>query len=106
MEHPCKTFDRNEFAFTVRCACHTEVQLGFGNIALLLSVRDFLHLKKQIAHTQNQMRDVPCKCRKNIVVDTSVKNMAFMFTYHELTLLHEVMQNTVLMLEVEGILKN
>lgn len=51
MEYPCKIFDQNEFAFTVRCACHTKVQLGFGNITLLLSVRDFLQLKKQVAHT-------------------------------------------------------
>ncbi len=104
--HNCKILDKNEFAFAVRCQCHHEIQLGFGNIALLMTVKDFQKLTRQVEYTYRQMQNTNgCPHRRNILIDTSVKNMTFMFTFRELSLLLKMMHNTLMMLEVEGILQ-
>nr|WKN34953.1 hypothetical protein K4G66_21490 [Tunicatimonas sp. TK19036] len=101
----CKIVDQNEFAFTARCARSGQLQLGFGNIALLMEPKEFLRLKDQVANTLTTVSQPCCPYRRDIVVDTSVTNMAFVFSLADLSLLHEVMQTTTILLEAQNILK-
>ncbi|MEQ9437719.1 MAG: hypothetical protein RIG62_01680 [Cyclobacteriaceae bacterium] len=101
----CKIVDQNEFAFTARCTRSGQLQLGFGNIAILMSPSEFLRLKKHVNSTLHSITTPRCPHRRDIVVDTSVTNMAFVFSLVDLTLLHEVMQTTTILLEAQNILK-
>ena len=101
----CKIVDQNEFAFTARCPRSGQLQLGFGNIAILMNSKEFLRLKQQVGNTLESLSEPRCPYRRDIVIDTSVSNMAFVFSLVDLTLLHEVMQTTTILLEAQNILK-
>jgi hypothetical protein len=104
MSHAYKIFDQNAFASIARCECREDLQLCFGNIALMLKTPEFLNLARQIEQTYHEIRIRACKCQEQFMIHTSVKNMAFMFNFRELSMLREVMQNTLLLFEVDGIL--
>ena len=101
-----KIFDQNSFASIARCECREDLQLCFGNIALMLKTPEFLNLSRQIEQTYHEMRTRSYNCQSQFMIHTSVKNMAFMFNFRELSLLREVIQNTLLLFEVDGILSN
>lgn len=99
-------YHQNDFGYSSRCGCHCHLQLVFGNIALLMSVEEFIGLKKQVHHTYQHFSGSKCIHCKDIYVDTSVNNMSFVFSYWEVEQLYEIMKGTTLLLEVEGILQD
>lgn len=102
----CKIVDQNEFAFTARCTRSGQLQLAFGNIALLMNPQEFTGLLEQVSYSLEQVSPDRCPYCRNIVIDTSVSKMAFIFSRQDLVLLHEVMQRTSVLLEAEHILRH
>jgi hypothetical protein len=106
MSYQCQITDRNEFAFTAHCKRSDRLQLGFGNIALLMQRAEFNQLLKQVEDTlAHQQEKQQCPCCRSIIVETSVKNMVFMFSLQELSLLLDVMQRTLMLLEARSIIQ-
>jgi len=107
MDQTCQITDQNEFAFTARCPRDGQLQLGFGNIALLMTMHEFGQLLLQVEDTLTRVQQQGrCPCCRNIIINTSVSNMVFMFSLQELGLLHEVMQRTSILLEANGIINS
>jgi glutaminase len=105
MDYQCQITDQNEFAFTAHCARSKRMQLGFGNIALLMELNEFDRLMTQVDETLEHYAAQPCcPCCRSIIIETSVKNMVFMFSLRELGLLQEVMQRTKMLLEAKSII--
>ncbi|MFP4091519.1 MAG: DUF6686 family protein [Cyclobacteriaceae bacterium] len=105
MSYQCQITDQNEFAFTAHCARSNRLQLGFGNIALLMQQNEFDKLMCQVEKTlEHYACHDHCPCCRSIIIETSVKNMVFMFSLHELELLLEVMQRTQMLLEAKSII--
>lgn len=105
MSHQYQLTDHNEFAFTARCSNSQRLQLGFGNITLLMQEHEFTRLLSQVDDTFRHYSESEacCPCCRNIIVETSVKNMVFTFSLYELELLLEVMQQTHMLLEANHI---
>lgn len=105
MSHQYQLTDHNEFAFTARCSNSQRLQLGFGNITLLMQHKEFTRLLAQVEDTYHHVRDSECcPCCRNIIIETSVKNMVFTFSFHELQRLLEVMQKTHMLLQAHLII--
>jgi hypothetical protein len=105
MKHLSHIYHQNDFACAGRCHCHNELHLIFGNISLLISVYDFFMLRAQVRHTYQKVQGkVASPVEKDILVNTSVCNMVFLFSFQDLSCLKEVMDQTAMILEVEGIL--
>lgn len=106
MKHLSHIYHQNDFACAGRCHCHHELHLIFGNISLLISAHEFFILRKQVRQTHQNVRGkIKSHDEKEILVNTSVQNMVFLFTFQELSNLKEVMDHTSLILEVEGMLQ-
>lgn len=107
MSERCQLTDQNEFAFTASCAKTGRLQLGFGNITLLMQKHEFTRLLNQVEETfKHFMKSSECPCCRNIIIETSVKNMVFTFSLNELELLLEVMQRTGMLMEAKSIISN
>ena len=106
MKHLSHIYHQNDFACAGRCHCHNELHLIFGNISLLISVHEFFILRTQVRHTYQKVRGkVESEVEKAILVNTSVQNMIFLFSFRDLSSLKEVMDHTAMILEIEGILQ-
>lgn len=106
MKHLSHIYHQNDFACAGRCHCHNQLHLIFGNISLLMSVYDFFMLRAQVRQTyQNVQEKAVSPAEKDILVNTSVCNMVFLFSFRDLSSLKEVMDQTAMILEVEGILQ-
>jgi len=105
MSHQYQLTDHNEFSYTACCTHTQHLQLGFGNIALQMKSHEFTRLLAQVEDTFRQCvgSDACPNCR-NIIIETSVKNMAFTFSLYELEMLLEVMQRTEMLLEAKSII--
>lgn len=106
MKHLSYIYHQNDFACAGRCHCHNELHLIFGNISLLISAYDFFMLRAQVRQTyQEVLGKVKSQLEKDILVNTSVQNMVFLFSFQDLLNLKEVMDHTAMILEVEDILQ-
>ncbi|MBT30925.1 MAG: hypothetical protein CMO01_14800 [Thalassobius sp.] len=101
-----KLIDENDYAYSAQCEKTAAIQISFGNVCLKLLSKEFYQLKCCVENTLNGANRDKCPHCRNIVVSTSVANMAFMFSLRELSKLHHVMENTSTILEVQNILKN
>jgi hypothetical protein len=105
MRHQYRLTDQNEFAFTACCTNSQRLQLGFGNITLLMQKDEFSRLLTQVEDTFLHISNrEACPCCRTIIIETSVKNMVFSFSHHELELLLEVMQKTHMLLQAHHII--
>ncbi|UZR99460.1 DUF6686 family protein [Chondrinema litorale] len=101
-----KLIDENDYAYSAQCKKTAAIQMSFGNVCLKLLPKEFYQLKNCVENTLKGASQDKCPCCRNIVVSTSVANMAFMFSLQELSKLHHVMVNTSTILEIQNILKN
>jgi len=106
MNKSFKLIDQNDFAFSAHSPKENKLQMSFGNVSLLLTQNEFAQLKHHVQDTLKNIKKVCCPYCRDIVVNTTVSNMAFMFSLEELRLMHEIMVNTLMMIEVKHILNN
>ena len=105
MSHQYQLTDHNAFSYTAICAHTQQLQLGFGNIALQMKPHEFTRLLSQVEDTFRHFSSSnACPSCRNIIIETSVKNMAFNFSLCELEMLLEVMQRTEMLLEAKSII--
>jgi hypothetical protein len=99
------TYHQNDFGFAKKCTCHNAVHLNFGNVSLLLShaqVSDFsLYIQETLA-TEDCLADHD---ERAIYIPTRDFSMMFAMSYNELKKLFEILDHTLLMIEVEEALK-
>lgn len=98
-------FHHNAFAAVFRCKGQSKYQLNFGNVTLLVSAKQMRNMSRQISHTLAANQPCPCGgCRYLVIQDRQFADLAFAFSYQELELLQEVLEQSLLMLEVDQLL--
>lgn len=104
MSNAYQLIDQNEFAYSAQCRKSSRLQISFGNLSIRMSQKEFHVLKTHVQKTLTNIKDVRCPYCRDIFINTSVSNMSFQFSYEELSLLHDILVNTLTMLEVHTIL--
>lgn len=97
-------YHQNEFGYTRKCTCHDAFHLVFGNISLLLSkgqLRDFSRCIAETLSMECVVHDDNDRC---IYLPTRDCSLMFALSYNELKLLAEILEQTLLMLQVEEVL--
>jgi len=90
--------------YVAHCAGCRRVQAAFGNVVLSLTQEEFEALAKRIAVREEEhahCRDCPVK---DIYLHTPAENMLFVFSGKELLALHEMLEQSRLLLEVKALL--
>jgi hypothetical protein len=99
-----KTYHQNEFGFSRKCTCHGAVHVNFGNVSLLLSkpqVSDFTEYIVEALISEWGVDDPNERC---IYLPTRDYALMFAMTYQELEYLYEILDQTLLMMEVDDTL--
>jgi Family of unknown function (DUF6686) len=94
----------NEFGFARKCNCQEAVHLHFGNVVLLLScpqLRDFSTYVSEALISKSEITDHDSRC-----IYLPTRDLALMFTlsYTDLSQLCDILDHTLLMVEVEKML--
>jgi hypothetical protein len=99
------TYHHNAYGFSKKCTCHNAVHLTFGNISLLLSRTQIIDFSTYIRETLTTECCLADYDERAIYIPTRDFSMMFAMTYNELRLLYEILDHTLLMIEVEEALK-
>lgn len=97
-------YHQNEFGHTRKCTCCDAVHLVFGNISLLLSkgqVRDFTLYISETLTIECSVYDENDRC---VYLPTRDCSLMFALSYHELKLLAEILEQTLLMFQIDDVL--
>lgn len=106
MSNSFQLIEQNEFAYSAQCKKTSRLQMSFGNVSLMMTPKEFSVLMKHVQETLTNIEEVRCPYCRDIFIKTSVTNMSFQFSYDELCLMHDIMVNTLTILEVHSILDN
>lgn len=101
-----KTLHHNELGYVAKCKKCNHIQLAFGTVAITQEEGELYQFKKFISKhlaTNNSENETICPNQKNIYLQTPVSNILFVFSKNELKLLNELLEQSILMLEVEKI---
>ncbi|MDF9796182.1 hypothetical protein OKW21_001445 [Catalinimonas alkaloidigena] len=104
MSNSLQLIEQNDFAYSAQCQKTSHLQMSFGNVSLMMTPKEFSLLKKHVQDTLINIKDIRCPHCRDIFIKTSVTNMSFLFSYDELCHMHDIMVNTLTMLEVQSIL--
>jgi len=99
-------FHQNLFGFARQCTCAEAIQLHFGNIALLLShpqLKDFSAFVTETIMHESAVEDRTARC---IYLPTRDMALMFALSYTELLLLDEILNQTIMMIEIDKLLSN
>lgn len=98
-------YHKNEFGFTRKCECHGAVHLLFGTVSLLLTrqqCRDFTtYISEAVEAEYHVVSDHDERC---IYIPSRDNCLMFTITYNELKRLADLLQQTLLMIEIEDTL--
>lgn len=106
MEDDEKIYHENILGCTRKCICYHAIHLNFGNVSLLLS-------KQQLSDFSTYIFEAILECKSRIT-DTKVRDIfiptrdlciLFAVSYNELELLLELIDKTLLMIEIEETLQ-
>lgn len=102
----CSThiYHRNEFGHTRKCDCHGAIHLVFGNISLLLTRRQFHEFTLYVADMIALESVTDDRDERRLYIPTRDQALMFLVSYNELLLLADVLEQTILMLQVEQVL--
>ncbi|MEK6480208.1 DUF6686 family protein [Catalinimonas sp. 4WD22] len=106
MSNSFQLIEQNELAYSAQCKKTSRLQMSFGNVSLMMTPKEFTLLKKHVQDTLINIKDIRCPYCRDIFIKTSVTNMSFQFSYDELCLMHDIMVNTLTLLEVHSIIDN
>jgi hypothetical protein len=99
-------FHENAFGFARQCRCAGAIHLHFGNIALLLSHSQLLDFSAFVSETllqESAIEDWDARC---IYLPTRDMALMFALTYNELLLLDEILNQSILMIQIDKLLSN
>jgi hypothetical protein len=99
-----RVYQKNEFGFTRKCSCHNAVHLNFGTISLLLTLEHFQKFASYITNTLEIECSVYDYDERCIYLPTRDNALMFALTYNELRLLSDVLDTTLVMIEVDHVL--
>ena len=105
MECSDKTYHKNDFGFAKKCTCLDAVHVNFGNLSLLLTraqIREFSSYITETLIAEYYVSDHHERC---IYIPTRDHSMMFVMSYTELEKLSEILEHTLLMMEVEDLLE-
>jgi len=98
-------FHHNPFGYCLRCPRTRHLHLCFGNLALVATAVEFQEFRRFIeeehARNYSAYRDPEARC---IALRTPTDRMALVLSWQELEQLHEILETTALLLEVETLL--
>lgn len=99
----CSThiYHKNDFGLTRRCDCHGAIHLVFGSISLLLTKKQFEDFTLHMADTIETESSVDDRDERCVYIPTRDQALMFVLTYNELLLLADILEQTLLMLQVE-----
>ncbi len=99
-----KIYHKNEFGCSRKCICSGAVHINFGNVSVLLSrpqVSDFATYTAEALMSECDIEDRDERC---IYLPTRDALLMFVMTYNELKGLSEILDQTLLMMEVDDAL--
>ena len=104
MECTNRIYHKNELGFSRKCTCSGAVHINFGNVSVLLNrpqVSDFATYTAEALVAECAIEDRDERC---IYLPTRDDFLMFVMTYNELKGLSEILDQTLLMMEVDDAL--
>ncbi len=92
--------------YVVKCVHCNKIQLAVGNIMLNLSLSEFQELRLETIEKIKEHRFPAFPEQKNITFYTDSNNIMLVFSYKDLEMLFEMLQQAYLRLEVNNIILN
>ena len=92
--------------YVVKCIHCDKIQMAFGNVILNLSQKEFQEIRLETIDKIREHRNPAFPEQKNITYYTDSDNIRLVFSYKDLELFYEILQQANLMLEVNNILLN
>lgn len=99
-------FHQNKLGKAEKCTFQNAVHLTFGNVTLLLTyeqVTEILTCVESILGNESEIED---RDERSLYIPTRDHALMFAMTYHEVADLHEILEQTLLMWEVDEILNH
>ena len=100
------TLHYSKDGYVVKCAYCNKIQLGFGNMILNLSQDEFQSFRHQTADKIKENKFTGFPYQKNITFQTDSKNIMMVFSFKDLGVLFEMLQQANLRLEVNNLILN
>lgn len=101
-----RLYYKSEFGFSRRCNCHAgAVHVHFGNIALLLTHQQISDFSRYIGDTVICESEVEDRDERSIHLPTRDHSISFALSYNELKLVVDILEHTLLMIEVDQALE-
>ncbi|MBA4057234.1 MAG: hypothetical protein C0490_21150 [Marivirga sp.] len=101
-----KFYHKNKFGYSLKCECHGAVHVTFGTVSLLLSRPQVSDFACCIAEAIMSECDVEDRNSRSIFLPTRDYFLMFAMTYNELKLLSEILDQTLLMMEIGDVLNS
>ena len=99
-------FHENVFGFARQCTCTDGIHLHFGNIALLLSHSQLKDFSGFVTETLMQESGVEDRDRRCIYLPTRDMSLMFALSYRELQLLDDILNQSLMTIEIDNLLSN
>jgi hypothetical protein len=101
-----RLFHQNAFGHAWQCRCGDAVHIQFGNVALLLSHSQLREFTSYIGDTVGEESSVGDRYSRNIYIPTRDLALMFVMTYTELRMLDEILNQTLIAIEIDKMLSN
>ena len=99
-------FHRNEYGFAGQCTCADAIHLHFGNIALLLNHSQLKDFSAFVTETLMHASTGEDRDARSIYLPTRDMALMFALSYRELLFLDEILNHTIMMIEIDKLLSN
>jgi len=99
-------FHQNAFGLARQCTCADAIHLHFGNVALLLNhpqLKDFSAFVTETLMHESAVEDRDARC---IYLPTRDMALMFALSHTELLQLDEILNQTIMIIEIDKLLSN
>lgn len=105
MMYKIKMLNHNEVGCVMYCSVSNEIHLGFGMILYSLTQREFENISKCISNLYDDQYGEMMLTGNNIFLKTDSEKIVLVFNTDELKLMCLLVNEALLMLEVNNVLK-
>ena len=99
-----KVLHHNEHGHVVQCANCRQLQIGYGNTIISMGINEFQKFRKVISESCKDSKDSLSPQVSNITIHTPSQQIKLVFSVQELELLHDLIGQAGIMMEVNSIL--
>jgi hypothetical protein len=99
-------FHQNKLGKTEKCTFQNAVHLTFGNVALLVTRHQLSELVSYTEMILKDEADIEDRDERCLYIPTRDHTLMFAMSYHEIKDLHEILEHTLLMWEVDEVLNH